>query len=51
MFLGTLVYPLFSYVDTGTIDISFIYSVVLSEALFIICKDPSHSDNISILLS
>ena len=51
MFLGTLAYPLFSYVDTGTIDILFVYSVVLSEALFMICKDPSHSDNISILLS
>ena len=51
MFLGTLAYLLFSYVDTGTIDISFVYSVVLSDALFMICKDPSYFDNASILLS
>jgi len=51
MFLGTLACLLFSYIGTSAVDISSVYSVILSEASFVICKDPSHSDNASISLS
>ena len=51
MFLGTLAYLLFSYIDTGIVNILSMYFVILPEALFVICKDPSCSDNPSISLS
>jgi len=51
MFLGTLVCPLFSCVNISAVDILSMYSVVFSEALFVIYKDPSFSDNVSISLS
>jgi len=51
MFLGTLAYLLFSYIDTGIINILSVYFVILPETLFMICKDPSCSDNLSISLS
>ena len=51
MFLGTLACLLFSYIGTNAVDISSVYSVILPKASFVICKDPSHSDNTSISLS
>ena len=51
MFLGTPACPLFPCVDTGAIDISSVYSIVLSETSFVICKNSSYSDNVSISLS
>ena len=51
MFLGTRAYLLFSYIDTGIVNILSVYFVILPEALFVICKDPSYSDNPSISLS
>ena len=51
MFLGTLACLLFSCVNISAVDISSMYSIVFSEALFVIYKDPSLSDNVSILLS
>ena len=51
MFLGTLAYSLFSYIGTGAVDISSVYSIILSEASFMICKNSSHSDNVFILCS
>ena len=51
MFLSTLACLLFSCVGTGTVDISIVYLVILSEASSMICKDPSLSDNILISFS
>jgi len=51
MFLGTLACLLFSYIGTSAVDISPVYSVILPETSFVICKDLSHSDNASVLLS
>ena len=50
IFLGILACSLFFCVGTGAVDILFMYSVVLFEALFVVCKDLSYSDNTSILL-
>jgi len=51
IFLGTIAYLfVFIITSTGAIDIALSdHSIVLSKILFVICKDPSHSDSASIL--
>ena len=51
IFLGNSACLLFFYISTGAVDISSVYSVLFSEASSIIYKNPSYSDNISILCS
>ena len=51
MFLDNPIYSLFLFTGTSDVNILSIYSVVLSEASFVIYKSPSHSDNTSISCS
>jgi len=51
MLLSTLVCLLLFYIGTDAVNILSVYSIILSEALFMICKDSSHSNNASIPLS